>query len=51
MTRDVSSLLFFNLVLEYAARKVQVNQQGLKLNDTYQFLGDENDGNLLGVRS
>jgi len=42
------SPLLFNLVLEYAIMRVQVNQDGLKLNGTHQLLLYVDDVNILG---
>ena len=40
--------MFFNFALEYAIRRVQVTQDGLKLNGTHQLLVYGDDGSLLG---
>jgi hypothetical protein len=38
--------LLFNFALEYAIRKVQENQVGLKLNGTHELLGD----NIIAIK-
>ena len=40
---DALSPLLFNFALEFAITRVQVNQDGLKLNATHQLLAYAND--------
>ena len=44
---DALSPLLFNIVLDYAIRRVQVNQDSLKLNGTHQLLVYTDDFNIL----
>jgi hypothetical protein len=44
--RDVLSPLLLNFGLEYAIRKIQAHQEGLKLNDAHQLLIYADDDNI-----
>jgi len=48
-TRRCSIAIALHFVLEYAIRRVQVNQHGLKLNGTHQLVVYGDYVNILGV--
>jgi hypothetical protein len=45
---DALSPLLFNFALEWAIRRVQINQDGLKLSGTHQLLAYGDNVNILG---
>ena len=45
---DALTPMLFNFALEYAIRRVQVNQDGLKLNGTHQRLAYADNANTMG---
>jgi len=45
---DALSPMLFNFTLEYAIRRVQVNQDDLKLNGIHQLQAYADDVNILG---
>jgi len=45
---DALSPMLFNLTLDYAKKRVQLNRDGLKLSATHQLLAYADDVNILG---
>jgi len=48
LKQDVLKPFLFKFALEYTIRRVQVNQNGSKLNGTHQLLVYSDDANIMG---
>jgi len=48
LKQDTLSSIIFNFALEYAIRRAQVNQDGLKLNSTHRLMVYADDVGILG---
>jgi hypothetical protein len=48
LKQDALLPLILNFVLEYVITKIQENQVGMNLNETYQLLGYDDNVSLLG---